>query len=57
MKKQTKRTLGLDRETIRTLTPNALIDVGGGREPDKITITCAGGSDCCSYQCTSYTVA
>jgi len=57
MKKQTKRTLGLNRETVRTLTPNALLDVGGGRQPEPVTITCAPGTDCCSYRCTSYSVA
>jgi len=54
--KKTKRSLGLNRETVRTLTSSQLIDVGGGQKPEK-TITCSPGSDCCSYLCTSYSVA
>ena len=53
---QTNASSASTREAIRTLTPNALIDVGGGREPEPVTITCAPGTDSCSYRCTSYAV-
>ena len=56
MKKNTKKSLNLSRETVRALVPSQLMEVAGGQVPEK-TITCAPGTDCCSYKCTSYTVA
>jgi hypothetical protein len=55
MKKSNRslKSLKLDRETVRTMTVDDLRLVNGGLMSEKITITCAPGSDCCSYACSN----
>jgi len=43
--------LKLNRETVRAMVAQDLRLVNGGLMSEKITITCAPGSDCCSYAC------
>jgi hypothetical protein len=55
MKKSNRslKSLKLDRETVRTMVVEDLRLVNGGLRSEKITITCAPGSDCCSYGCSN----
>jgi hypothetical protein len=56
MKKSTNRSLKplhLNRETVRALVAQDLRLANGGLMSEKITITCAPGSDCCSYACSN----
>lgn len=51
MKKTNKKPLRLNVETVRALSEDTMRLVAGGQLPPRLTITCAAGSDCCSYAC------